>query len=85
MKAIQVFSSAIGNLKDHMLTTCKRQLADIQHSDKMWVLTVPAIWTDSSKQFMREAAEKVDFFKLLVFHHTLSINYMEQFEMCDTF
>ncbi|XP_052696765.1 heat shock 70 kDa protein 12B-like [Crassostrea angulata] len=59
MEAMKVFSSAIGFLKHHMLTTCKRQLADIEQSDIMWVLTVPAIWTDSSKQFMREAAEKV--------------------------
>lgn len=63
MEAIKVFSSAIGYLKDHMLTTCKKQLTDIEQSDIMWVLTVPAIWTDSSKQFMREAAEKVDFVK----------------------
>lgn len=59
MDALKVFSSAIGYLKDHMITTCKKQLNDIQQSDIMWVLTVPAIWTDSSKQFMREAAEKV--------------------------
>lgn len=24
-----------------------------------WVITVPAIWDDSAKQFIREAAEKV--------------------------
>lgn len=59
MEAMKVFSAAIGYLKDHMLTTCKKQLTDIQQSDIKWVLTVPAIWTDSSKQFMREAAEKV--------------------------
>lgn len=61
MEAMKVFSSAVGYLKDHMLTTCKRQLTGIQQSDITWVLTVPAIWTDSSKQFMREAAEKVDY------------------------
>lgn len=59
MEAMTVFSSAIGYLKDHMLTTCKKQLTNIEQSSIMWVLTVPAIWTDSSKQFMREAAEKV--------------------------
>lgn len=26
-----------------------------------WVITVPAIWDDSAKQFMREAAEKVSY------------------------
>lgn len=60
MEAMKVFSSAVGYLRDHLLTTCKGQLSGIQHSDIKWVLTVPAIWTDSSKQFMREAAEKVE-------------------------
>jgi len=31
-------------------------------SDYHWVLTVPAIWEDAAKQFMREAAEKVGSF-----------------------
>eukprot|EP00105_Crassostrea_gigas_P004833 XP_011418178.1 PREDICTED: heat shock 70 kDa protein 12A [Crassostrea gigas] len=59
MEAMKVFSSVIGYLKDHMWSTCESQLSGIQDSDITWVLTVPAIWNDSSKQFMREAAEKV--------------------------
>ena len=59
MEAMKVFSAAIGYLKEHLHSTCKRQLTDIKDSDITWVLTVPAIWTDPSKQFMREAAEKV--------------------------
>ncbi|XP_078325404.1 heat shock 70 kDa protein 12A-like isoform X1 [Crassostrea virginica] len=59
MEAMKVFSAAIGYLKEHLHSTCKRQLTDIEDSDITWVLTVPAIWTDPSKQFMREAAEKV--------------------------
>uniref|UniRef100_K1RRW5 Heat shock 70 kDa protein 12B n=1 Tax=Magallana gigas TaxID=29159 RepID=K1RRW5_MAGGI len=58
MKAIKVFSSAIGYLRDHLMTECKKQMSGIEESDVMWVLTVPAIWDDKSKQFMREAAEK---------------------------
>ncbi|XP_078325401.1 heat shock 70 kDa protein 12A-like [Crassostrea virginica] len=60
MEAMKVCSAAIGYLKNHLLSTCKKQLTDIEDSDIKWVLTVPAIWTDPSKQFMREAAEKVD-------------------------
>lgn len=41
------------------MTECKKQMTGIEESDVMWVLTVPAIWDDKSKQFMREAAEKV--------------------------
>lgn len=71
MKAMKVFSSAIGYLKDHMWATCEMQLSGIKNSDITWVLTVPAIWNDSSKQFMREAAKKVYyriFFSDLVFY-----------------
>lgn len=48
-----------------MLNTCQNQSSDIKEFDIMWVLTVPAIWDDPSKQFMREAAAKVNFFKHL--------------------
>uniref|UniRef100_A0A8W8L5J3 Heat shock 70 kDa protein 12B n=1 Tax=Magallana gigas TaxID=29159 RepID=A0A8W8L5J3_MAGGI len=58
IKAIEVFSSAIGYLKKRLVTDCKKQITEIEESDMMWVLTVPAIWDDKSKQFMREAAEQ---------------------------
>ena len=31
----------------------------ITDDEILWVLTVPAAWTDSAKQLMRESAEKV--------------------------
>ena len=54
MLALEVFGESIRYLKDHAL----RQL-DGPDKDIQWVLTVPAIWDDSAKQFMRLAAEKV--------------------------
>jgi hypothetical protein len=41
----------------------KIQLMDqnLEEKDIHWVLTVPAIWNDVAKQFMREAAENVRF------------------------
>eukprot|EP00105_Crassostrea_gigas_P037535 XP_019921683.1 PREDICTED: heat shock 70 kDa protein 12A-like [Crassostrea gigas] len=41
------------------MTDYKNQATGVQESDIMWVLTVPSIWDDKSRQFMREAAEKV--------------------------
>ena len=56
--AIDVFSMSIAYLVDSMLSECnKAVLGDITKSDVHWVLTVPAIWSDAAKQFMREAAE----------------------------
>ena len=60
LPAIDVFSASIRYLKDHLMGECRKQLPDvINDSDIRWVLTVPAIWNEPAKQFMREAAVKV--------------------------
>ena len=60
LPAIDVFSSSIKFLKDDFLSNLQgTYLGNITKDDIHWVLTVPAIWTDGSKQFMREAAIKV--------------------------
>ena len=61
MKAIEVFSEAINFLKEHFLENINnRNNGNRITADKVrWVLTVPAIWGESAKQFMRESAEKV--------------------------
>lgn len=60
LPALDVFSMAIKFLVDDMHTVVKDRVAGtIQKSDVHWVITVPAIWTDSAKQFMRKAGESV--------------------------
>lgn len=54
--AIQVFSLSIKALKDDLEATLEKQGIDVKSGEIKWVLTVPAIWSDSAKQFMREAA-----------------------------
>ncbi|KAM9344271.1 heat shock 70 kDa protein 12A-like isoform 2-T2 [Pholidichthys leucotaenia] len=58
MKALKVFTEALTFLKDDALQTISKNTADRHFiaSDFIWVLTVPAIWDASAKQFMREAA-----------------------------
>jgi len=56
MPAITIFSMAINYLRQHLMDALKKQVSDIEQSDVMFVITVPAIWNDASKQFMREAA-----------------------------
>eukprot|EP00105_Crassostrea_gigas_P014861 XP_011431681.1 PREDICTED: heat shock 70 kDa protein 12A isoform X2 [Crassostrea gigas] len=58
MLAVDVFSHAIKYLKDHLLKEHKDRGTSIKDLDIHWVLTVPAIWDDPAKQFMRKAAEK---------------------------
>lgn len=56
MMAIDVFSKSIEYLKDHMIKESETKRDGVHSRDIFWVLTVPAIWDDSAKQFMREAA-----------------------------
>lgn len=60
MKAMDVFSICIKYLKNGMLSEMNLQLAEgeIIENDIDFVLTVPAIWGDEAKLFMREAAIK---------------------------
>ncbi|KAL3878539.1 hypothetical protein ACJMK2_030879 [Sinanodonta woodiana] len=60
LSAMLVFSSCLKYLVDHLFKTCQDRISGIKRTDLRWVLTVPAIWNDAAKQFMREAAEKAD-------------------------
>ena len=57
--AIDVFAMSIKALKSHMLKVLDKEGNTIEPHEIKWVLTVPAIWDDSAKLFMRKSAEKV--------------------------
>ena len=59
MKAFDIFTAAIKYLKEQMLAQLQRSLKGTTIKDVHFVLTVPAIWEDHSKMFMRRAAEEV--------------------------
>ncbi|KAL3879591.1 hypothetical protein ACJMK2_031880 [Sinanodonta woodiana] len=58
LPAKTVFSLVIRYLKEDMLKISNDRISSehIREDEITWVLTVPAIWTDAAKQFMREAA-----------------------------
>ena len=61
--ALTIFTYALQYFKEHAL----RELSDqsgtrFVNEDVRWVITVPAIWKQSAKQFMREAAYQVRVF-----------------------
>ncbi|XP_061183997.1 heat shock 70 kDa protein 12A-like [Saccostrea echinata] len=58
LDAMTVFSISIKFLRDHLFNSLSDKFKDIQKDDIHFVLTVPAIWDDNAKQFMREAAVK---------------------------
>lgn len=57
MRALDIFSKALAFLKDKALERIHKQ-SGVEYTAKevRWVVTVPAIWKQSAKQFMREAA-----------------------------
>ncbi|CAG2219966.1 Heat shock 70 kDa protein 12B,Heat shock 70 kDa protein 12A [Mytilus edulis] len=64
MKALEIFCIAIKYLKEQMIKKLNSKFLTmkvaIKKEDIQYVLTVPAIWADQSKLFMRKAAEKAD-------------------------
>jgi molecular chaperone DnaK (HSP70) len=59
MEAKVIFAMSIRYLREHVLDVVRQRTADIGEHDFLYVITVPAIWDDSAKQFMREAAVQV--------------------------
>ncbi|KAK3611837.1 hypothetical protein CHS0354_040510 [Potamilus streckersoni] len=57
LPALTVFALTIEYLKNDLLENLNKQtMDDLDRSLIRWVLTVPAIWDEPAKQFMREAA-----------------------------
>lgn len=56
--AVDIFSTAIKYLIDHIQNNHKTHGASLEVKNIKWVLTVPAMWGDSEKQFMIQAAKK---------------------------
>ena len=81
--AMDVFTAAVKALKDHLVGTLAEREMEIErkgegkaaandYSDMIhWVLTVPAIWDDAAKQFMRESAIHVSAVELKLLEHLL--------------
>lgn len=79
VRATVVFSHALRFFRD----TCLKELTDmaiadhpITATDIQWVITVPAIWRQSAKQFMRYAANEVLEHTLQTHHIGLDISYL---------
>ncbi|KAL2079494.1 hypothetical protein ACEWY4_025238 [Coilia grayii] len=57
MRAIEVFAHALRFFREHALKEVKEvSSAVLEEGEVRWVITVPAVWRQPAKQFMREAA-----------------------------
>lgn len=59
MTAMVVFTESLKYLKQSLLDDARNQQTDIKLQDIKWIITVPAIWSDPAKAFMRKAAVEV--------------------------
>ena len=71
MPAMTIFSMAINYMRGHVMSALENSFSEIKQPDVMFVITVPAIWNDAAKQFMREAAVKVCYIVCLFFENCL--------------
>ena len=79
LKAIDVFSMSIAFLTKDMIEAGSKTLADrLRKDDVHWVLTVPAIWSDAAKQFMREASTREPVRKCFDHHFITYLIYGQQ-------
>ncbi|VDI29366.1 Hypothetical predicted protein [Mytilus galloprovincialis] len=58
MKALDVFCIAIKYLKEHVIKKLQSRFIDATDNDVRFVLTVPSLWSDEAKIFMKAAAGK---------------------------
>lgn len=61
MQAKDIFGHSIRYMKKRLLDDLQARGNMIRDENIMWVVTIPAIWNDGAKQFMREAAIMVNF------------------------
>ena len=80
MNAMKVFSESIKYLKDHFVETINSRITGLVETDIHWVLTVPAIWKDNAKQFMREAAQQVFLLFVILKFYICTIPFKKYFE-----
>jgi hypothetical protein len=59
MFAIDIFSLSIRYLRDHFFSELQKKYSGIEETDIQYVITIPAIWDDNGKQFMRMVALQV--------------------------
>ena len=60
VSAMKIFSITLRYFRDHAIQELRDATGTkMDQDDIRWVITVPAIWRQEAKQFMREAAYQV--------------------------
>ena len=67
--AIEMLGLSIQALKRHIQKLLDNEGTNIKPHEIKWVLTVPAIWPDNAKQFIRSSAEKVHIQQITIIYY----------------
>ena len=67
--AVKVFSLSMKYFFNHLMTNLKRRGVGLRDGDIRWVLPVPAAWTESCIQLMRESSVKVRLSNTYLYHN----------------
>lgn len=66
MLGLTILSMIIRYLKGDLFKRLEQRGMPLRDQDILWVLTVPAIWSDAAKQFTKEAAEEVYVYVVII-------------------
>lgn len=66
MLGLTILSMIIRYLKEDLFKRLEQRGMPLRDQDILWVLTVPAIWSDAAKQFTKEAAEEVYVYVVII-------------------
>jgi molecular chaperone DnaK (HSP70) len=59
MSASRIIALSINFLRESLVSVLCNRINGFREEDISWVITLPAIWSDAAKQFMKEAARMV--------------------------
>lgn len=59
MLGLTILSMIIRYLKNDLFKKLEQRGTSLRDQDILWVVTVPAIWSDAAKQFTKEATKEV--------------------------
>ena len=65
MSAVEFFTMALRYMRKEVMTFIKQRVEDIKHSDVVFVITVPAILSDASRDLIKKAAISVSHFSCI--------------------
>jgi molecular chaperone DnaK (HSP70) len=71
INAVDVFALCIEYIKDIIFKKIKEERSEIREYDVRWVLTCPAMWNESARQFMIDAGEKVTMVTVCVLYELI--------------